>query len=262
MKIFPAEFDGQTIRRVYDDDTETWWLSVIDVLQMLTQQPHELAALKYWNQLKRRLDNEGSQLVTNCRQLKMPVADGTQRLTDVATAETLLRLVQAVPNLKAEPIKCWLAKVSFECMQEMADPARLLDRARQTWRQQGRSDKWITQRMTGQEIRSKLTDHWSEQDKKESEFDTFASQNQCDHMSEADLIFNALAELSTKQIAESVGASGMAENKFAANTGGRIAAQARHQLESQTGKSVVPGANYFPPVAPKTVKAIKATKSA
>jgi hypothetical protein len=119
---------------------ETWWFSVIDVVQVLTQQADDLTARKYWNQLKRRLDKEGSQLVTICHQLKMPTADGKQRLTDVATAETLLRLVQSVPSPKAEPIKLWLAKVGYERMQEMADPALTLDRARQTWQQHGRSD--------------------------------------------------------------------------------------------------------------------------
>ena len=171
MKILPAEFDGQAIRRVYDESTETWWFSVIDVVQVLTQQPDDLTARKYWNQLKRRLGNEGSQLVTACHQLKMPAADGKQRLTDVATAETLLRLVQSVPSPKAEPIKLWLAKVGYERMQELADPALSLDRARQTWQQHGRSDKWIQQRMTGQETRNKLTDYWSEHDiKAGSEF--------------------------------------------------------------------------------------------
>ena len=127
-----VEFDGQSIRRVYDEDTETWWFSIVDVVHVLTQQADDLTARKYWNQLKRRLDNEGSQLVTDCHQLKMPAADGRLRLTDVATAETLLRLVQSAPSPKAEPIKLWLAKVGYERMQEMADPGLSLDRARQT----------------------------------------------------------------------------------------------------------------------------------
>lgn len=285
MKIFPAEFDGQSIRRIYDEDTEIWWFSIVDVVQVLTQQPDDLTARKYWNQLKRRLSNEGSQLVTSCHQLKMPAADGKQRLTDVATAETLLRLVQSIPSPKAEPIKLWLAKVGYERMQELADPALSLDRARQTWQQHGRSDKWIQQRMTGQETRNKLTDYWSEHDiKKGREFAILTniihqewsgvsvaehkdmkgikSQNLRDHMSEAELIFTALAELSTRQIAESVDATGLPKNKAAAKAGGRIAAQARNQLESQTGQSVVTGANYLPPVAPKATKAIKPPKKA
>ena len=284
MKIFPTEFDGQPIRRVYDESTETWWFSVVDVVQVLTQQPDDLTARKYWNQLKRRLANEGSQLVTACHQLKMLAADGKQRLTDVATAETLLRLVQSVPSPKAEPIKLWLAKVGYERMQEMADPALSLDRARQTWQQHGRSDKWIAQRMTGQETRNKLTDYWSEHDiKAGSEFAILTniihqewtgvsvaqhkdmkglkSHNLRDHMSEAELIFTALAELSTRQIAESVDATGMTENKSAAQTGGRIARQARNQLEGQTGKSVVTGANYLPPATEKAAKPAKSIKA-
>jgi hypothetical protein len=112
---------------------------------VLTQQPDDLAARKYWNQLKRRLDKEGSQLVTNCHQLKMPAADGKQRLTDVATAQTLLRLVQSVPSTKAEPIELWLAKAGYKRMQEMTDPALSLGRTRHTWQRHGRSDKWIQQ---------------------------------------------------------------------------------------------------------------------
>ena len=283
MKIFPAEFDGQSIRRIYDEDTEIWWFSIVDVVQVLTQQPDDLTARKYWNQLKRRLSNEGSQLVTSCHQLKMPAADGKQRLTDCATAETLLRLVQSIPSPKAEPIKLWLAKVGYERMQELADPALSLDRARQTWQQHGRSDKWIQQRMTGQETRNKLTDYWSEHDiKKGSEFAILTniihqewsgvsvaqhkdmkglkSHNLRDHMSEAELIFTALAELSTRQIAESVDATGLVDNKSAAQSGGRIARQARHQLENQTGKSVVTASNYLPPAAPVAKKAIKPPK--
>ena len=278
MKILPTQFDAQSIRRIYDEDTETWWFSVINVVQVLTQQSDDLTARKYWNQLKRRLSAEGSQLVTNCHQLKMTATDGKQRLTDVATAETLLRLVQSIPSPKAEPIKLWLAKVGYERMQELAEPALSLDRARQTWQQHGRSDKWIQQRMTGQETRNKLTDYWREHDIKEgSEFAILTniihqewtgvsvkeheemkgleSHNLRDHMSEAELIFTALAELSTRQIAENVDATGLPENKAAAQAGGRIARQARHQLESQTGKSVVSGSNYLPPTAKKVINA-------
>jgi DNA-damage-inducible protein D len=284
MKIFPTEFDGRPIRRVYDEDTETWWFSVIDVVQVLTDSTY---ANRYWSDLKRKLAQEAGseQPYEKIVRLKLTAPDGKQRLTDCATAETLLRLVQSVPSPKAEPIKLWLAKVGYERMQEMADPALSLDRARQTWQQHGRSDKWIQQRMTGQETRNKLTDYWSEHDiKKGSEFAILtniihqewagvsvkehkdmkglSSHNLRDHMSEAELIFTALAELSTRQIAQSVDATGMAENKSVAKTGGRIAAQARHQLESQTGKSVVTGTNYLPPVAPKVVKVIKAPKKA
>ena len=153
MKTDLAIFEGREIRRHYDETTETWWFSVVDIIQVLTQQPDYKAAQNYWKVLKHRLNKEGSQLVTNCNQLKLPAADGKSYLTDVATAETLLRLVQSVPSPKAEPIKLWLAKTGYERMQEISDPARALERARATWQKHGRSEKWIQQRMTGQEIR-------------------------------------------------------------------------------------------------------------
>ena len=273
-----AIFEGYQIRRLYDEKTETWWFSVVDIIRVLTQQPDFKTARKYWNKLKERLDKEGSQLVTNCHQLKMPAADGKSYLTDVATAETLLRLVQSVPSPKAEPIKLWLAKVGYERMQEIADPARSLARARETWQKQGRSAKWIEQRMTGQETRNKLTDYWATHDiKKGDEYAILTNlihqewsgvsvvghkqikglktENLRDHMSEAELIFTALAELSTRQIAASVNATGLPENKVAAKTGGRIAKKARLELESKTGQKVVTGENYLPPT--KTVKQVK-----
>jgi hypothetical protein len=273
-----AIFEGYQIRRHYDEKTEIWWFSVVDIIRVLTQSADYQAARKYWKVLKGRLNKEGSQLVTNCYQLKMPAADGKNYLTDVATAETLLRLVQSVPSPKAEPIKLWLAKVGYERMQEMADPARSLARASETWQQQGHSAKWIEQRMTGQETRNKLTDYWAGHDiKKGDEFAILTNiihqewaglsvqshknlkdlktENLRDHMSEAELIFTALAELSTRQIAESVEAAGMAENKVAAKTGGRIAKKARLELEAKTGRKVVTGENYLPP--PQPAKQIK-----
>ena len=274
MQPQPAIFEEHEIRRVYDEATETWWFSVVDIIQVLTQQPDFQTARTYWKVLKNRLGQEGSQLVTNCNQLKMAAEDGKQRLTDVATAETLLRLVQSVPSPKAEPIKLWLAKVGYERMQEMADPARSLDRARETWQKHGRSDKWIQQRMTGQETRNKLTDYWANHDIKEGEeyailtniihqewadvdvkahktMKGLKSQNLRDHMSEAELIFTALAELSTRQIAESMEATGMNENESAAKTGGGIAKKARLELEGKTGKKVISSENYLPPARKK-----------
>ena len=164
-----AIFEGHEIRRHYDEATETWWFSVVDIIRVLTQQADFQTARKYWNKLKERLNKEGSELVTSCHQLKMTADDGKMRLTDAANAETLLRLVQSVPSPKAEPIKLWLAKVGYERMQEMSDPARSLARARETWQKQGRSPKWIEQRMTGQETRNKLTDYWAGHDIKKGE---------------------------------------------------------------------------------------------
>jgi hypothetical protein len=268
MSIQPAQFDGKNIRRVYDEETEIWWFSVIDVVQALTDSAN---ARDYWFKMKQRVELEdGAELSTLCRQLKMLATDGKQRLTDAATAESLLRIIQSIPSPKAEPIKLWLAKVGYERMQEMSDPALSLDRARQTWQKHGRSEKWIQQRMTGQETRNKLTDYWANHDIKQGEefailtnlihqewsgvsvkdhksMKGLKSQNLRDHMSEAELIFTALAELSTRQIAETDDATGMDENSVAAKKGGAIAKQARKALESKTGKSVVSGENFLPP---------------
>jgi DNA-damage-inducible protein D len=269
MKNDLAIFEDYKIRRLYDEAAETWYFSVVDIIQALIQQPDFQTARKYWNKLKERLGKEGSQLVTNCHQLKMPADDGKLRSTDAATAETLLRLVQSVPSPKAEPIKLWLAKVGYERMQEMADPARSLDRARETWKKHGRSAKWIQQRMLGQETRNKLTDYWTGHGIMEGEefailtniiheewsgvsvkehkgIKGLKTQNLRDHMNEAELIFTALAELSTRHIAESVDARGMPENAEAGRKGGGIAKNARLELEKKTGKKVVSSVNYLP----------------
>ena len=169
MKNNLAIFEDYKIRRVYDEKSEIWFFSIIDIVQVLIQQADYQTARKYWNKLKERMKKEGGEPVTNCHQLKMIAEDGKLRLTDVANAETLLRLIQSVPIPKAEPIKLWLAKVGYERMQEMADPSRSLDRARETWKQHGRSEKWIQQRMMGQETRNKLTDYWKAHDIKEGE---------------------------------------------------------------------------------------------
>ncbi|HEB62971.1 MAG TPA: hypothetical protein ENJ07_00665 [Gammaproteobacteria bacterium] len=280
MKADMTLFEDYQIRQVYDEESEIWWFSVIDIVQVLTQQADYQTARKYWNKLKQRLSKEGSQLVTNCHRLKMTATDGKQRLTDVATAEPLLRLVQSVPSPKAEPIKLWLAKVGYERMQEMTDPAISLNRARETWQKHGRSEKWIQQRMTGQETRNKLTDYWNNHDIKQGEefailtniihqewadvdvkdykkLKGLKSQNLRDHMSEAELIFTALAELSTRQIAETEDATGMDENKTATKTGGNIAKKARKDLEAKTGKKVITSDNYLPPGKKKHINKSK-----
>ncbi len=221
--------------------------------------------------MKIRVKSEaGIELSTICRQLKMKAPDGKMRETDTTNVEGLLRIIQSIPSPKAEPFKQWLAKVGYERLQDMSDPARSLDRAREYWQQHGRSEKWIQQRMMGQETRNKLTDYWKdheiskEQDfafltniihqewtgitvKKHKEIKGLKSQNLRDHMSEAELIFTALAELSTRQIAESVDATGKDENAKAGKQGGRIAKRARIELEQKTGKSVVTNDNFLPP---------------
>ena len=265
-----AVFEGYRIRRIYDGEKETWFFSVVDIVAALTQQPDYQAARNYWKVLKNRLKNEGSESVTNCNRLKLEAADGKKYLTDVADPETLLRIIQSVPSPKAEPIKLWLARVGYERIQDMSDPARSLDRARDYWKQHGRSEKWIQQRMMGQETRNKLTDYWKGHEiegeeeyafltniihqewsdvsvRKHKDIKGLERQNLRDHMSEAELIFTALAELSTRQIAESVEATGLPENAEAGKKGGKIAKKARLELEQKTGKSVVTGENFLPP---------------
>jgi hypothetical protein len=269
-----AIFDNQPIRRLYDEATETWWFSVVDIVKVLTQQPDTQHARNYWKVLKNRLGKEGSQLVTECNQLKLTAEDGKARLTDCATAETLLRLIQSIPSPKAEPIKLWLAKVGYERLQEIADPSLSLNRAREQWQKLGRSEKWIAQRMTGQETRNKLTDYWANHEiqpgqefailtniiheewtglsvKAHKDKKGLKTQNLRDHMTEAELIFTALAELSTRQIAETTAATGMPANQKAAKTGGSIARRARLELESRTGRKVVSSENYLPPTPGK-----------
>jgi len=264
-----AVFENYKIRRVYDEASEVWLFSVVDILAALIQQPDYQTARKYWNKLKERLKKEESESVTNCHRLKLEAADGKKYLTDVADPETLLRLIQSVPSPNAEPIKIWLAKVGYERIQDMSDPALSLDRAREYWKQHGRSEKWIQQRMMGQETHNKLTDYWKDHEvkgeeeyailtniihqewagvsvKKHKELKGLKTQNLRDHMNEAELIFTALAELSTRQIAESVVATGMEENAEAGEKGGGIAKKARRELEQKTGKSVVTGENFLP----------------
>ncbi len=269
MKSNLAIFENFKIRRIYDEKTETWYFSVIDIVQVLIQQTDYQVARNYWKVLKNRLNKEGSEVVTKCNRLKLSAEDGKMRFTDVANPETLLRLIQSVPSPKAEPIKMWLAKVGYERMQEIADPERSLNRARENWKKYGRSEKWVQQRMMGQETRNKLTDYWSGHDiKKEEEFAILTNvihqewsdltvkdhkkvkglktQNLRDHMTEAELIFTALAELSTRQIAETMEAKGMTENKIAGEKGGGIAKKARLELEEKTGKKVISKENYLP----------------
>jgi DNA-damage-inducible protein D len=224
----------------------------------------------YWRVMKKRLKDEGNETVTNCNGLKMEAPDGKMRLTDVADTEQLLRLIQSIPSPKAEPFKQWLAKTGYERLQEISDPGQSLDRARENWKRLGRSEKWIQQRMTGQETRNKLTDYWRQSGIEKSDEFAFLTniihhewtgltvqqhktlkklkrQNLRDHMSEAELIFTALAELSTRQIAETEKAKSLKQNAESGKKGGRIAKNARLALEKKTGKRVVTSENFLPP---------------
>ena len=265
-------FEDRRIRSHWDEAEEQWYFSVVDVVEILTDSTNPR---DYWFKMKIRIStDDGLELSTICRQLKLKATDGKMRQTDVSNVQNLLRIIQSIPSPKAEPFKQWLAKVGYERIQEMADPGKGIERVRENWQKLGRSGKWIQQRMTGQETRNKLTDYWKEAGVKEK--DEFAlltniihqewtgltvkmhkdlkglkTHNLRDHMSEAELIFTALAELSTRQIAETDEAKGLAENAKASKKGGGIAKNARLALEKKTGKSVVTGENFLPPAKVK-----------
>jgi len=260
-------FENKSVRASWNETEQQWFFSIVDVIGVLTDSSNPQV---YWRVLKKRLLAEGNQTVTNCNGLKMEAPDGKMRLTDVADTKQLFRLIQSIPSPKAEPFKQWLAKVGYERLQEISNPEQSLDRARENWQKLGRSEKWIQQRMTGQETRNKLTDYWKDSGvNKNDEFALLTNiihqewtglkvnehkklkglrtQNLRDHMTEAELIFTALAELSTRQIAESEVAKGLIENATASKKGGAVAKNARKELESKTGKSVVTGDNFLPP---------------
>ncbi len=262
-------FESKKVRSHWDNEKEMWYFSIVDIVGILTEQPTVDRARNYWKVLKSRLSKEGNETVTNCNQLKLEAEDGKMRLTDVGNIEQVFRLIQSIPSPKAEPFKQWLAKVGYERMQEIQNPEQGLDRARENWQKLGRSDKWIQQRMTGQETRNKLTDYWKNNEvtkadefalltniihsewtgltiKKHKELKGLKSQNLRDHMSEAELIFTALAELSTRQIAETDNAKGLQQNAVASKKGGTIAKNARKALEDKTGKKVITGENFLP----------------
>jgi hypothetical protein len=256
-------YENIGIRREWHD--EQWYYSVVDVVKILANSSEPR---KYWRAMKSREQENGIELSTNCRQLKLPSSDGKSYLTDCANMEGLLRIIQSIPSKKAEPFKRWLAKVGHERLQEMSDPALAINRAREYWKKHGRSEKWIQQRMMGQETRNKLTDYWKTHDIKEGheyavltniiheewseltvkehkDLKGLSNQNLRDHMNEAELIFTALAELSTRKIAETTEATGMPENKKAAKAGGNIAKKARKELEEKTGQEVVSSSNFL-----------------
>lgn len=277
MGIDLTLFENKRIRHIYDEEKEVYYFSVIDIVAILIEKDYQ-SARKYWKVLKGRLLKEGfNELVTNCYQLKLQADDGKMRKTDVTDIKTIFRIIQSIPSKKAEPIKQWLAKVGQERVQEMADPSKAIDRARETYQKLGRSEKWIQQRMTGQETRNKLTDYWKDHEitkgeeyailtniihqewsglsvKEHKDLKGLKSQNLRDHMSEAELIFTALAELSTRQIAESENATGMEENKKSAKRGGKIAKEAKEKLELETGKKVVTDSNFLPYKQSKQIK--------
>ena len=260
-----AIFENFRVRRYYDEKTETWFFSVVDIVYALTNSSNPTDYLK---KLRKRDSEFASYLGTNCPQVEMATESGKIRKTLAGNPEHILRIIQSIPSPKAEPIKLWLARVGYERMQEMTDPEKALNRSREYWQKLGRSDKWIQQRMMGQEIRNKLTDYWKNNEVKEKDeyailtniiheewsdisikehkkLKSLKTQNLRDHMSDAELVFTALAELSTRQIAETMQTKGLEENKIPAKKGGKISKDARIALEEKTGKKVITGQNFI-----------------
>ena len=273
MKNELKVFENNNIRSIYNEEQEKWYFSIEDIVRILTDSVNPKDYIKKLRKRDTELSEGWGQIVTP---LKMEPPGGVQKI-NCADVEGIFRIIQSIPSKKAEPIKKWLAKVGQERVQEMADPSTAIDRARDTYKKLGRSEKWIQQRMMGQETRNKLTDYWKDHDIKEGEefailtniihqewsglsvkehknLKGLKSQNLRDHMSEAELIFTALAELSTRQIAESENATGMAENKVSAKKGGKIAREAREKLELQTGQKVVTDNNFLPAKKQKQIK--------
>ncbi len=255
-------FEEKKVRTVWDDKEEKWYFSIVDVVAVLTESKDYLTARKYWNKLKQRLKEEGNETVTNCHQLKMHAADGKMRLTDVADTEQLFRLIQSIPSPKAEPFKLWMAEVARQRLDQLQDPELSIHQALEDYRRLGYSDNWINQRLKSIEIRKGLTDQWKSHEVKEGqEFATLTDiiynswvglsakeykqlkglkkENLRDNMTNEELVLNMLAELSTTSITKVKNPQGLAENSKCAAEGGNVAAVARKELESKTGRSVI-----------------------
>lgn len=252
-------FEEKKVRTVWDDETEEWYFSIVDIVTVLTESNNPQT---YWRVLKKRLLEEGNQTVTNCNALKMRAADGKMRLTDVATTAQLFRLIQSIPSPKAEPIKLWIAQVAKERLDEMQDPELTIDRAMTEYKALGYSDNWINQRLKSIEIRKELTDEWKRNglqegvqfatltdviyqtwaDKTSKEYKQFKGlkkENLRDNMTNTELVLNMLAELSTKQITEVSEPDTFSEHMDVAKQGGEIARNARIELEAKTGRKVI-----------------------
>ncbi|MFH1276348.1 MAG: BRO family protein [Candidatus Woesearchaeota archaeon] len=259
-------FQGKGIRRLWYNDE--WYYSVIDIIAVLTEQDDHLKARKYWNKLSQRLREEGSEVVTNCHQLKLPASDGKYYATDSANTKTLFRIIQSVPSKKAEPLKLWLAKVGHERIQEIENPELAQKRMRELYQQKGYSDDWIEKRVRGIAIRDELTDEWGKRGVKTqmeyailtaeiskatfgmtpSEYKKFKGlkrENLRDHMDDLELIFSMLGEASTTRIAKDKSAQGFIENKEVAKEGGTVAGVARKELEQRSIRKVSTPENYL-----------------
>ena len=275
-------FQSNQIRAVWNEEEEQWYFSVVDVVGALTDSVDRSA---YWRKLKQRLKNEGSETVTICHRLKMQAEDGKMRLTDVANTKGILRIIQSIPSPKAEPFKQWLAQVGAERIAEIENPELVASRMRDIYRAKGYSDEWIALRQRGIAVRDSLTDEWKKRGIKEgkeyailtAEISKAAfgitpsdhkklksldrpSDNLRDHMTDLELLFTALGEASTTEIAKTHDAYGMAENTQAARAGGKIAGDARKALEDKTGRKVISASNYKEITEGEVRKQIQANK--
>jgi len=256
-------FEDRNIRTLWDEESEKWYFSVVDIIAVLTDSDNPR---KYWSVLKTRLKAEGSQLATNCSQLKMPGADGKMRETDVADSEQILRLIQSVPSKKAEPFKLWLAKVGSERIDEIADPELAINRALETYARKGYSLDWINQRLKTIEVRKLMTDEWDKGGiKKGQEYAILTDEiykgwaglnaraykrlkgltkeNLRDNMTNLELVLNMLAEVSTTEFAKKDNPKGLVENVKVARKGAGVAGDARRKIEAETGKPAITGRN-------------------
>ncbi len=262
-----AIFEGKRIRRHWDEKSEKWYFSVVDVIQALIQQTDYQTARKYWNKLKERLKKEGNESVSNCRQLKFEAADGKFYLTDAADTEVMLRLIQSIPSPNAEPFKLWLARVGYERIEETHDPELAINRALNTYRKKGYSDNWINQRLKSIEIRKALTDEWEKRGVKQGDefailtdditlawagistrdyknFKDLKKGNLRDNMTNLELVLNMLAETATTEISGKREPKNFPENRQVAREGGGIAGNARKQIEAKTGRRAISKYNF------------------
>jgi hypothetical protein len=256
-------FENKKVRTIWDAEQEKWYVSIIDVIAVLTE---SVDANAYWRKLKQRLKAEGNETVTNCHGLKMQAPDGKMRLTDVADTEQLFRLIQTIPSQKAEPFKLWLAQIASERLDEMQDPELTIDRALEQYLQLGYSENWINQRLKSIEIRKELTDEWKNRGLKEGQqfailtdiitqswsgkttkeykiLKGLKKENLRDNMTNTELILNMLAEASTKDISKAVNPDTFEDNMSVAKQGGNVANVARKELEAKTGQKVVTSSN-------------------
>ncbi len=259
-------FEDKKIRTAWDEEKEEWFFSVVDVVGVLTEQPTYQGARNYWKVLKKRLSDEGNQSVTNCNRLKMTAADGKKRLTDVADTAQLLRIIQSIPSPKAEPFKVWLAEVGRERIEETIDPEISINRALETYAKKGYSREWINQRLQAIQVRKELTDEWQDRGvskgieyailtdeitrawsgmstRQYKKYKGLTKENLRDNMSTAEIVFNMLAEVSATELSKAEQPQTFEENRDVAQRGGRVAGNARKEIEQQTGRPIVTSQN-------------------